>query len=128
MENSFIDLIIRIKNGYMTHLVEIDSPYSKFKEELLKKLAALKFIEKYKTQGDKTKKLVITLFYPEDVPALTDVKVISRPGRRFYVSYKKLKRVRSGMGYAILSTPKGILTDQEAKKQRTGGELLFQIW
>lgn len=128
MENSFIDLIIRIKNGYLAKKEQVMSPYSKFKEIILKKLKELKFIEDYKIIGEAKKEIKIMLLYKDNLPVLTDVKIFSKPGRRYYVSYKELKPVLGGFGYSILSTPKGILTDKEAKKLKVGGELLFNIW
>lgn len=128
MGNPAIDLIIRIKNGYLSKKEGVDSPYSLMREEILKKLLFLKFIKKYKVTDDKVKKIYIELSYDDLVPALTDVRIYSRPGGRYYVSYRDLKPVLSGYGYSILSTSKGIVTDREAKKQKLGGELLFSIW
>jgi small subunit ribosomal protein S8 len=128
MENSIIDLIIRIKNGYMAKKESISSPYSKYKETLLKKLVDLKFIKEYKVEGELKKVIQIILIYEKGVPALTDVQIISRPGRRFYVSYRNLKSIMSGFGHSVLSTPKGIITNREARQKKLGGELLFNIW
>lgn len=128
MGNSVIDLIIRIKNGYMSKKEKIFSPYSSIREEILKKMIELKFIKDYKKKGEKVKKIIIDLRYEGVVPAVTDVKIYSRPGRRHYVSYRDLKPVLNGYGYSFLTTSKGILTDKEAKKEKLGGELLFSIW
>jgi len=128
MENSIIDLIIRIKNGYMAKRENITSPYSKYKEALLKKLVGLKFVKEYKVEGEIKKTILITLIYEKGEPALTDVKIISRPGRRFYISYRNLKSIMSGFGHSILSTPAGIITNREARQKKLGGELLFNIW
>ncbi|MDO8608971.1 MAG: 30S ribosomal protein S8 [bacterium] len=129
MENSIIDTIIRIKNGYMAHRDTIDTPHSGFKEEIVKKLLALKYIKSYTVSEEKIKKtMTIELLYHENVASLTDVRIFSTPGRRYYVSYKDLKPVLSGYGFSILSTPKGIMTNIEARKLKLGGELLFNIW
>jgi len=128
MENSIIDLVIRIKNGYMAKKPVILSPHSKYKEAVLEKLKKLKFIEEYKVEGDIKKNITINLKYEEGVPAITDIKVFSKPGMRLYVSYKNLKPVLSGFGYSVLSTSKGIMTNREAKKAKMGGELLFSFW
>ncbi|MEK7097001.1 MAG: 30S ribosomal protein S8, partial [Patescibacteria group bacterium] len=128
MENSIIDLVIRIKNGYMARKATIESPHSKYKEAILKKLLAYKFIEGYTVEGDIKKNIIINLSYEEGNPAITDVKIFSKPGMRLYISYKNLKPVLSGFGYSILSTSKGIMTDREAKKAKLGGELLFSFW
>ncbi len=128
MNNSVIDLIIRIKNGYLSKKETVISPYSKFRENVLKKLLELKFIKNYQVKGDKIKEITIELSYKDGVPALTDVKIYSKPGRRYYVSYRQLKPVLGGYGASILSTSKGILTNKEAYKLKVGGELLFNIW
>ena len=128
MENSIIDLIIRIKNGYMAKKETIESPYSKYKEAVLKKLISLKFIKGYEVKGEIKKSMTINLAYEEDKPAISDVKIYSKPGMRLYISYKNLKPVLSGFGYSILSTSHGIMTDREAKKAKLGGELLFSFW
>jgi len=128
MGNSIIDLIIRIKNGYMARKVRVESPYSRFKEELIKKLITLKFIKGYKVSGEIIKTMSIDLLYNDGIAAFTDIQIFSKPGRRFYSHYKKLKPVLSGFGYSIISTSKGILTNKEAKKEKIGGEILFNIW
>jgi small subunit ribosomal protein S8 len=128
MENSFIDLIIRIKNGYLAGKDKVNIPYSRYKENILKKLKELKFVKDYQIIGDVKKEIVVELLYKNKMPALTDIKIYSKPGRRYYVSYRELKPVLSGLGYSILSTSKGILTNIEAKKLKIGGELLFEIW
>lgn len=128
MENPAIDLIIRVKNGYMARKEVIESPYSRMREEILKKLTELKFVKSYKITGDKPKKIIIELLYENTAPVFSDVKIYSRPGSRYYVSYRDLKPILSGYGFSFISTSKGILTNKEARKQKLGGELLFSIW
>lgn len=129
MGNSIIDLIIRIKNGYMAKRDAIVSPYSNYKGEILKKLLALKYIKGYKVEEKNSKKyVVIELLYKDEVPVLTDIELFSKPGQRIYVSYSELKNVMGGFGVSVLSTSKGILTNRQARKEMVGGELLFNIW
>lgn len=128
MENSIIDLIIRIKNGYLASKEKIVSPYSKFKEEILKKLKELNFIKSYQLDKNNFNQITIELLYYDNQPAMKDVKIFSKPGRRYYISYKDLKPVMSGYGYSIISSPKGIISNIEAKTKKLGGELLFNIW
>lgn len=128
MENSIIDLIIRIKNGYLASKERIISPYSKFKEEILKKLKELNFIKNYQLDKNHFNQITIELLYYNNQPAMKDVKIFSKPGRRYYISYKDLKPVMSGYGYSIISSPKGIISNIEAKTKKLGGELLFNIW
>lgn len=125
MQNSIIDLIIRIKNGYLARKETVESPYSRMREETLKKLESLRFIRSFRV---KDKNFIIELLYRGNLPALTDVKLFSRPGRRMYIPYKNLKPVLGGFGYSLLSTSRGVLTHVEAKKAKLGGELLFSIW
>ncbi len=128
MENSVIDLIIRIKNGYLAQRERIESPYSQFREKVLEKLKSLSYIKNFSVDKGVQKTIRIELLYPDQKPAITDVQLFSKPGRRFYVSYSHLKPVLGGLGYSLLSTPKGILTNSEARKAKVGGELLFSIW
>lgn len=128
MGNPAIDLIIRVKNGYLARKEVVESPYGRMREEILKKLTEFKFVKSYKITGDKLKKITIELLYENTVPVFSDVKIYSRPGSRYYVSYRDLKPVLSGYGFSFISTSKGILTNKEARKQKLGGELLFSIW
>lgn len=128
MENPAIDLIIRVKNGYLARKEVIESPYGRMREEILKKLIEFKFVKSYKITGDKLKNITIELLYENKIPVFSDVKIYSRPGSRYYVSYRDLKPVLSGYGFSFISTSKGILTNKEARKQKLGGELLFSIW
>ncbi len=125
---SVIDLMIRIKNGYMARKPSVYSPYSTFRVEVLKKLKELNYIADYSISSDQIQTIDIKLLYEEDMPAMTDISLVSKPGQRQYVSYTQLKPVQDGLGTQLLSTSKGILTDREAKKNKAGGELLFQIW
>jgi small subunit ribosomal protein S8 len=125
---SVIDLMIRIKNGYMARKPSIQSPHSSFRVEVLKKLKELKYIADYSVSEDQLSSIEIILSYADDMPAMTNITLVSKPGQRQYISYTQLQPVQDGMGTQLLSTSKGILTDREAKKLKAGGELLFQIW
>jgi small subunit ribosomal protein S8 len=127
MGNSFIDLIIRIKNGYLARKEKIEVLSSNFNLKILKKLKELKYIKDYSEKED-GKKIEVELLYNNNQKALTDVKIHSKMGRRIYRGYRELKPVLNGLGFSIISTSKGILTNVEAKKLKVGGELLFDIW
>jgi len=127
MGNSFIDLIIRIKNGYLARKEKVEVLSSNFNLRILKKLKELKYIKDYSEKEDR-KKIEVELLYNNNQPALTDVKIHSKMGRRIYRGYRELKPVLNGLGFSIISTSKGILTNVEAKKLKVGGELLFDIW
>ena len=129
--DSIGDMITRIRNaGAVGHLTT-SIPYSAMKKsiaDLLKREGYLKSVsEKGKTP--KTKALEVELSYRSaGVPRITEIKRISKPGKRVYVSIHELVPVQRGRGVAVLSTPKGIITDKEAKKEKVGGELLFTAW
>ena len=122
------DFIIRIKNGYMAKREDVTVIYSKLNESMLAKLKVLNYIEGYGITGDVKKNITIHLRYEDGVPAITDVKIFSTPGRRWYATYKDVRPVLGGMGTALISTSKGVMTVAEVKKHRIGGELLFEIW
>jgi small subunit ribosomal protein S8 len=128
MNDPVIDLIIRIKNAYMTRNESLVSPHSSYREAVVKKLKDLGYVADYSVTGELKKIISIDLKYDKGMPAVTDVQVVSKPGKREYISYKDLKVVMSGLGYSILSTPQGIMTNKEARKAKLGGELLFLIW
>ncbi|OGK20767.1 30S ribosomal protein S8 [Candidatus Roizmanbacteria bacterium RIFCSPHIGHO2_02_FULL_37_15] len=125
MQNSVVDLIIRIKNGYMARREIVEVVYSQFNKEVLKKLKQLKFIKDFQ---EKDRKIQVELLYEDKNAAITGVQIYSKPGRRYYVSYRELKPILGSLGYSIISTSKGILTNSEARKRKLGGELLFSIW
>jgi len=128
MENSYIDFVVQIKNGYLADKEKIICSYSKFREKIAQKLETLGFIKKFNVEGEVKKKMIIELDIKNKQQKFTDIKIFSKPGRRYYISYKDLKPVLGGLGVSIISTSKGILTDREAKKLKVGGELLFNIW
>ena len=122
------DFIIRIKNGYMARRDDVTVIYSKMNESLLAKLKVLHYIAGYEVSGDVKKNITIKLRYDDGVPAITDVKIFSTPGRRWYATYKDVRPVLGGMGTSLISTSKGVMTAAEVKKHKIGGELLFEIW
>ncbi len=128
MGNPAIDLIIRIKNGYLAKKETINLSYTRFGEDVVKKLKGLHFIKDYRITGSDIKAIEVDLMYDKGEPAINDVAIYSKPGRRYYVSYRHLKPVLSGFGVSIISTSKGILTNKEARQAKLGGELLFNLW
>ena len=104
---------------------------AKFKvAEILKEAGFLTNVEKKTKKGRKSEHeyIVIQLKYKDGYEGLNGVKIISKPSRRIYIGAKDIKPVRSGHGISVLSTPKGIMSSGEAKKQNVGGELLFEVW
>lgn len=128
MNDPIVDLIINVKNGYMSRKDVISMSHSLYKMVVIEKLKKLGYVSDVSVTGELKKRIAIKLLYRDGEPAVTGVQIFSTPGKREYVAYRKLKSVLGGMGYSFLSTPKGILTDREAKKSKLGGELLFSLW
>jgi len=132
------DFLIRIKNGYLAKKTEVSVPYSKIKENLGKILVEEGYLEKLKIpacpagrrnpKSEIRKNLVLTLKYEKKKPALTDVQRVSKPGLRIYVDKTKIPKVLGGLGITIISTPKGLMTDKEARKKGLGGEVICKVW
>ena len=124
------DFLIQIKNAYRAGKNTLVLPYSKLKEALAHLLSTEGYIGKVEMQKiDKIKKsLFIGLLYDGKKPKLTEVVRISKVGRRVYVGKKKIPYILGGMGIAILSTPKGLLTNKQTQKKGIGGELICKLW
>lgn len=123
------DFIIRLKNaGAVGHEV-VALPHSKQKEAIARKLAEAGYVAAVNVKGKEVKKtLEVTLKYEAGRHIINDVKRVSTPGRRLYAKVEEIYPVKFGRGHLILSTPKGILTDKEAREQKVGGEQLFKVW
>lgn len=123
------DFIVRLSNAVAVGKASISLPYSNFKQAIAEKLKDAGFVQAVEKKGKKVRKtLDVTLKYEGTTPAITGVKRISKPGKRVYRGVGDIHGVRYGHGALILSTPKGIKTDKEARKERVGGEALFEIW
>jgi small subunit ribosomal protein S8 len=123
-------MIVRIKNAYAMHKKTVSMPYTKVVEAVAKVMADEKYVAKYEVTGDTvvTKSLVITLAYKDDTAAISSIKRISKPGVRMYRPLHSFKPVLSGLGIAILTTSKGIMSDRQAKINKVGGEVLLELW
>ncbi len=124
------DFIIQLKNAGSVKKAEVLLPYSKLKHAIADKLKAAGYIAEVKKEASGVgAKLAITLKYNEGgAHHINGVKRISKPGRRLYTKVSEIYPVKFGKGNLILSTPAGILTDEEARTQNVGGEQLFLIW
>jgi small subunit ribosomal protein S8 len=127
------DFIIRLQNAAMIGKREVAAPYSMHILAIAKKLKELGFVAqvetKEKEEGSVKKTLIVTLAYNEKgTPRLKGVKRISKPGRRLYAPHTAVHRAHGGTGARIISSSTGILTDFEARKNKVGGEELFEIW
>ena len=124
------DFIIRLKNAGMVGKETVSIPYSSFRHNIANKLVDAGYIAAADTKGKEVqnKTLEVTLRYENGAHRINGVKRVSKPGRRLYTKVADLHPVKFGKGHLILSTPAGILTNEEAKEQKVGGEQLFIIW
>ena len=124
------DFLVRMQNASRAGKETVDIPYSKLKENIAKLLVREGYIEKVATDREGVSKiLTATLKYsPDKTPRLHETRRISKLSRRMYVPYRDVKPFKFGKGRRVLSTPKGIITDIDAKKEKVGGEILFTIW
>lgn len=119
-----------IRNGNMAKKIKVDIPFSKISEEILNILKREKFIKDFKFIDDKKQGLLrVYLKYTRDEePAIKGLQRISKPSLRIYVKKDKVPKVFGGLGMAILSTSRGIVTDMQAVEMQTGGEVLCYVW
>jgi small subunit ribosomal protein S8 len=130
MSDPIADMLTRIRNAGKAKLNSVDMPGSKLKTEVAKVLKNEGFIKNYKLlKDDKQGILRVYLKYGQDRnSAIFGIERISKPGRRTYVKSNELKPIFSGMGLAVLSTSKGVMTDKKAAKEKLGGEVLCKVW
>jgi len=127
----FTDFLNRIKNAQAVFKETVLVPFSKRKLEILAILEKKGYISKFEIKNRARKRMInVFLKYNEEdkSPAISGFRRISKPGQRIYTGWRDLKKVKGGRGIAFISTSKGIMTDDEARKRRLGGEVLFQIW
>lgn len=123
------DLITRIRNAHMRHKALVTSPASKLRERLLTVLVDEGYIRSFETvEKYGRRELEIQLKYYEGAPVITDIARVSKPGRRVYSSINDLGLVRNGLGIAILSTSKGVMSDSAARAHNVGGEVLCKVY
>jgi len=130
MTDPISDFLTRIRNASLAGKEQCIAQHSKLRESLLAILLSEGFIRGYESSKDERghKTLVVQLKYVDSVPAITGIERASRPGRRLYYRYREIPRVLGGLGVSILTTPKGLLNDREARRQQVGGELICNIW
>ena len=128
--DTIADMLTRIRNANSMRYEEVRVPSSNMKLEIARILKEEGFIKDYKLEKDNVQgTIVLTLKYSDKKErVITGLKRISKPGLRVYASKEEVPRVLNGLGIAILSTSKGIMTDKEARKQNIGGEVLAYIW
>ncbi len=124
------DLISRIRNAQMRNKSKVTTPGSTFRASVLEVLKAEGYIRGYSTTelGNGRTQFDVELKYFDGQPVIHEISRVSKPGRRVYASVKNLPRVGNGLGVAILSTPKGVMADHEARDQNVGGEVLCTVF
>jgi small subunit ribosomal protein S8 len=128
MHDPISDLLTRIRNAGQAQHSDVSIPHSRLKEAISRVLKDEGYVSDVKVEGDKIKSIKVSLRYQNRRSVITGLKQISTPGLRRYVGAGDVPRVLGGMGVAVLSTPKGVLTGVEARKQNVGGEVICYVW
>ena len=130
MTDPISDFLTRLRNASKAGLAECVMPHSKLKESLAGILKAEGFVRAVATgteeRGHKT--LIVTMKYVDSAPVITGLKRTSTPGRRIHTGYSEIPRVLNGLGLSIISTSKGLMKDQDARRHKLGGELVCTVW
>lgn len=124
------NFVVSIKNASAARKRAVETPHSNLIEAVAAVLKKEGRIDSYEVKGEagKARRLVAVLRYNEDGPAVSEAAKVSRFSRRVYKGAKELRPLRQGYGLRILTTPKGVMTDREARRQNVGGEVLCEIW
>jgi small subunit ribosomal protein S8 len=130
MTDPVSDFLTRLRNASKAGLAECVAPHSKLKASIAAILLAEGYISGHSegTDANGHKTLIVKMKYVDGAPAITAISRVSTPGRRLYHGYQGIPKVLNGLGIAILSTSKGLLTDADARRQKAGGELLCKVW
>jgi small subunit ribosomal protein S8 len=130
MTDPISDFLTRLRNASKAGLAECVSPHSIIRESLAGILKAEGFVREVATGTDERghKTIVVTMKYVDGTPVITGLKRASTPGRRLYFGYSDLPRVLNGLGIAIVSTSKGLMKDQDCRRNKLGGELVCTVW
>ena len=130
MSDPLGDMLTRIRNGQRMHMSKVRAPHSRMRANVLEVLKREGYIRDYRVDEVQpgVANVEIELKYYEGEPVIQEISRVSRPGRRVYSKIKELPRVLNGLGITILSTPRGVLSDQEARDANVGGEVLCRIF
>lgn len=130
MSDPLGDLLTRIRNGQRSGKSKVRAPASKLRANVLDVLKREGYIRDYRTEevGRGLAEVEVELKYNEGAPVIQEIARVSRPGRRVYSKIKELSRVYNGLGITILSTPRGVMSDQEARAANVGGEVLCRVF
>ena len=122
------DMLARIKNSLIRNHSKVKLPSSKFKMKLAEVLKSEGYIIDYKATDEKKHILEINLKYNSGNPVISSIERVSKPGRRVFSSAESLPKINNGLGIAIISTPRGVMTDIDARKQNIGGEIICKVF
>ena len=123
------DMLARIKNSQMRNHKKVEIPSSNFKIKIADVLKNEGYINNFNVENNDNKNtLIIDLKYNSGSPVITVIERVSRPGRRIFSSAESLPKINNGLGIAIVSTPKGVMTDIDARKQKIGGEVICKVF
>ena len=122
------DMLARIKNAQVRNHSKVSLPSSKFKAKIADVLKSEGYIIDYKINEEKKPSIEINLKYNSGNPVINTIERISKPGRRIFSSASSLPKINNGLGIAIVSTPKGVMTDMDARKQKVGGEIICKVF
>jgi len=124
------DMISRIRNAQMRLLTTVKIPSSKFRAKILEVLKKEGYISDYKLLSETNNKssLTVDLKYNNGFPVIKEIKRVSKPGRRIYAKASSIPKIQNGLGVAIVSTSKGIMSDNEARNQNIGGEIICRVF
>jgi small subunit ribosomal protein S8 len=129
MTDPITDMLNQIRNAEAVQKPEILLPFSKLKNQIGMLLVEEGFVaDVKKIAKDKNKVMKIVLKYDNGIPAIEGAKRVSKPGQRIYVKNTDIKKVRGRLGISIISTPKGLMTNNQARKARLGGEVMLEVW
>ena len=130
MTDPISDFLTHLRNASKAGLAQCVSPHSKLKESLANILKTEGYVRDVATGVDERghKTVIVTMKYVDNTPVLTGLKRSSTPGRRLYTGYSEIPRVLNGLGLSIISTSKGLMKDQDARRNKLGGELVCTIW
>ncbi len=123
------DMLTRVRNAQAVNKKEVLVPYSDFKYNVIKCIEKEGFVESViKRKVEREKYINITLKYENNKPTISEIKRVSSPGQRIYSKKKDLRGVKGGRGIFVLSTPKGVMTNKEARSKEVGGEIICEVW
>ena len=128
MQDPISDMLTRLRNGYMSKQKEVVIPSSKLKVAIARVLEQEGYIKGFRVDGEVKKTLVVEMKYFNRRSVVEGIERVSKPSCRLYCGCKDIPKVKDGLGLAILSTPKGILSGADAEKQNVGGEILCYVW